>query len=387
MSLIDYCDNLRQREVVDLYEQGYSSRQIADKLNSNDSSHIRRSIRRAKARATQHGDRPEHNMTHPLPEPHKLKRHSVNYVDGAIKQEWVISEPDKERQLELMREALEALADDAPRQTPIEKPTENHQDLIAVIPLADLHVAMYAWARECGDDFNLAIAERDAQGAVDYLLGCSPKARRGVLMNLGDFFHSTNQEGTTKKSGNVLDIDGRFPKMIDVGVRIVRHIITKMLKIYEIVDVVTTPANHDEELAKVLAILLRNVYENEPRITIHDNAAQRCYIEDGTVLLGAVHGHQTKDADLLPIMATEMPEAWGRTKCRVFFRGHHHHDSEVEYRGGKVFQVRKLSPGDAYEVGHGYLSGNDLKLIVYNRTRETEQSRFTCGLDVVRRMV
>jgi hypothetical protein len=101
-------------------------------------------------------------------------------------------------------------------------------------------------------------------------------------------------------------------------------------------------------------------------------------------MVGAIHGHKTKDAELLQIMATEEPEAWGRTQHRVYFRGHHHHDSRVEYNGGIVEQVRTLSAPDAFAVGRGYLSGRDLKCIVMHE-EFGEQDRHTCGIDVARR--
>lgn len=383
LDLSQHCWDDRQRRIVELSDSGYSSRQIAKELGMEDTN-VRRSLRRVRARAAEKGDDPQHGLNRPLPDGFTLSGFADMRTNEEGKPIWYKGTRDKERQRELLEEAMQAFSIEIPRQPPIEKPTDNYQDMIAVIPFADLHVGMYCWARESGQAFDLSLAKHDMYSAVDYLLGCSPPARRGVLLNLGDLFHSTNQEGTTKKGGHVLDMDGRFPQMVETGVDIIRYMIMRMLEVYETVDVVTTPGNHDEELAKVLAIMLRHVYENEPRLRIHRNESQRCYIEDGAFLMGAVHGHQTKEADLMAIMAAEMPEAWGRSKCRRFFHGHTHHDSEVEYRGGKVFRVRKLSPGDAYERGLGYLSGNDLKLIIYNRNRNTEQSRFTCGLDVVR---
>ena len=383
MSLVDYCVDSRQRRVIELSERGWRAVDIAEELGMF-ATNVRRSIRRVRARAAEKGYDPEHGLNRSLPDGFTLSGFADMRTNEEGKPIWYKASRDKERQRELLEQAIETFSAEMPRQSPIEKPTDNYQDMIAVIPFADLHVGMYAWASESGQSFDLSLAKRDMYAAVDYLLGCSPPARRGVLLNLGDLFHTTNQEGTTKRSGHVLDMAGRFPQMVETGVDIIRYMIMRMLEVFETVDVVMTPGNHDEELAKVLSVMLRHVYENEPRLTIHRNESQRCYIEDGAFLMGAVHGHETKESDLMSIMAAEMPEAWGRSRCRRFFHGHTHHDSEVEYRGGKVFRVRKLSPSDAYERGHGYLSGNDLKLIIYNRNRNTEQSRFTCGLDVVR---
>ena len=383
MALIDYALTEHQEEVARLYDDGMSSYAIGDQLGKDPGS-VRRTIRRMEARAAQKGDDPEHGLNRAVPDGYKLKGFSDMRTNEEGKPIWYKVDQDKERQIELLREACQAIVSDVPPIPPVAPPKDTNDKLIAVIPVADPHIGAYAWAREAGDDFDLEIAERDLCAAIDYLISKAPSAARGVLANLGDWFHATNNEGTTSKSGNVLDMDGRFPKMSEVGVRIKRYMIGRMLEKFGHVDVIVTPGNHDDEMAKMMRVLLLVAYENESRVTIHDNSAQRCYIEFGKFLMGAVHGHQTKDADLPGIMATEVPEAWGRTRCRVFYRGHHHHDSEVEYRGCKVQQVRKLTPADAYETGHGYLSGNDLKLQVFHADRETEQTRITCGLDVAR---
>jgi len=172
--------------------------------------------------------------------------------------------------------------------------------------------------------------------------------------------------------------------MFEVGLSVLEYAITRMLEKHRHVDLVNIPGNHDESLALVLPALFRRLYADEPRITVRDNEPQRVYLEHGKCLIGNIHGHKTKDSELLQIMATEMPEAWGRTRHRYYFRGHHHHDNRVEYNGGVVEQVRTLSAADAYAVGHGYLSRRDLKCIVMHAD-EGEQSRFTCGIDVARR--
>ena len=153
---------------------------------------------------------------------------------------------------------------------------------------------------------------------------------------------------------------------------------------HEIVELVNAPGNHDEVFAHFLNVMFRALYENEPRVVIHDAPATRHYLTHGKCLIGVVHGHQTKDRDLPGIMATERPEEWGKTKHRVFFRGHHHHDNRVEYNGCIVEQMRTLAPGDAYAAGGGYLSGRDMKCIVMH-SEFGEQMRLTCGIDVLRR--
>lgn len=132
-----------------------------------------------------------------------------------------------------------------------------------------------------------------------------------------------------------------------------------------------------------LSIMLANIYENEPRVVVHDAPTRRHYLVHGKVLIGVTHGDQTKDSDLPGIMAAEKAEWWGQTRHRYFYRGHHHQDKLNEYPGCKVEQFRTLAAGDAYAVGHGFLSGRDMKLITHH-AEYGEVGRITCSIDLLR---
>lgn len=304
-------------------------------------------------------------------------------ADGEAKLQWVKRRLDDDKRTEAMREAVQAMCEDVPRMPPVRAPRSTQRDLMCVYPMGDPHFGMYAWAAETGDAFDLDIAERDLCAAVDWLVDRAPPAERGVLVNLGDFFHAENMAGVTTQSGHALDMDTRLQKVQDVGVRALRRCIDRMLEKHKTIHVINAPGNHDTVLAHFLNVLLRNLYERTSRVTIYDAPTTRHYVEHGRCLVGVTHGDKTSDRDLPGIMATEQPEAWGRTKHRFYLRGHHHHDSRVEYNGCIVEQFRTLAARDAYTVGQGYLSGRDMKCLVLHR-EWGEQMRLTCGIDVLR---
>ena len=338
------------------------------------------------ARAAQYGYSPDHDMTHPVPDGFKVKRVSTlrDLQSGEAKIQWQIAEPDKERQLELMREAVAAMCEDLPKLPPRKPVKQSYNNaLMNVIPWGDPHFGLHCWAEEVGQDFDLKIARRDLCAAVDYLVSQSPPAPRCVLVNLGDFFHADNLQGMTSRSGNILDMDTRLPKVIRVGVAAMRQAIESALDRHQQVEVINAIGNHDDVLSMALSIMLANIYENEPRIIIHDAPTRRHYLLHDKVLIGVTHGDQTKDSDLLGIMATEKPEWWGQTRHRTFMRGHHHQDRVQEFNGGKVEQFRTLAAGDAYAVGHGFLSGRDMKLLTFHG-QYGEVARSTCSIDLLR---
>lgn len=382
--LLEYCVSEAEKTYLDAVLQVGSVNGAARQLETH-RNNIRQAVERVRLRAAKMGYAPGAHLVHPTTAPFVVKGTSTLYGDdGTPKLQWVKTSLDKDAQLEIMKQAVEAICADVVPVRGIPPPPDVNEQLISIYPWGDPHVGMYAWADEVGENFDLSIAEADMCNAVDYLVERSPASRRGVLINLGDFFHYTNMVGTTEKSGHILDRDSRTAKMIDVGVRIIRRCIERMREKHEIVELVNAPGNHDEVFAHFLNVMFRALYENEPRVIIHDAPTTRHYLTHGKCLIGVVHGHQTKDRDLPGIMATERPEEWGKTKHRVFFRGHHHHDNRVEYNGCIVEQMRTLAPGDAYTVGGGYLSGRDMKCIVMH-SEFGEQMRLTCGIDVLRR--
>lgn len=381
--LLEYCITETQRQRVQAVIECGTQTAAAEALGV-DYRRMAETLAAVRKRAARAGHAPEHAMVHTAPDGFVTKGTSTLYGDdGAIKLQWHKTAIDRERQEELMRAAIEAMCGEVNPLPPTPAPTQCLDDLMSVYPFGDPHFGMYSWAAETGADFDLGIAEADLCAAVDYLVDRSPPSKHAALINLGDFFHAENMDGITMKSGNVLDMDTRFPMMIDVGVRALRRCITRMLEKHETVEMINAPGNHDETMAFFLSVMFRNLFEGEPRVTVRDTPTQRHYIEHGKCLIGVVHGHRTKDGDLPGIMATERPEAWGRTRHRYYYRGHHHHDERREYNGCIVEQFRTLAAGDAYAVGNGYLSGRDMKCIVMHR-EYGEQSRFTCGIDVLR---
>lgn len=382
--LLKFCVTDRQRQIISALIEGNGSATFAAKkcgLARGTITTVRTTIIN---RAAKQGYSPEHDMTRTVPDGFVVKGVSTYYnADGVAAGQWVKSAIDQERQLEIFREAVEAMAEDLPRvkARPVDK--SYNDELMSVIPFGDPHFGMYAWAEEVGNDFDLDIAKRDLCAAVQYLVSQSPTSKRCVIVNLGDFFHADNLEGKTAKHGNVLDMDTRLPKVIRVGVSAMRQCIETALTRHEVVEVINAIGNHDEVLSMALSIMLANVYEDEPRVIVHDAPTRRHYLRHGRVLIGVTHGDRTKDTQLPGIMATEKAEDWGQTRHRYFYRGHHHHDTRMEYNGCMVEQFRTLAPGDAYAVGGGWLSGRDMKLIVHH-SEYGEVARTTCSIDMLR---
>lgn len=381
-SYTEFANSEKQRKIAELLDKGFSGNQIAKELGLDPGS-TRKAIRAIKARAARSGYAPEQGMNEPAKEGFMVDRTTTLYKDGGVVLRWVRENQDKAKQFELMKEAIEALAEDVPRADAVPCPEHSLDDLMAVYPLGDPHIGVLAWGEETGQDWDLAIAEGVFGAAFDRIVKSAPRCKEAVIANLGDFFHRDNMEGITTRSGHALDTDGRYAKMVRIGVKIMRRMIQSALEHHEHVHVINAVGNHDDTASQFLSVTLANVYENEPRLTVDDSPTPFHYVEWGRCMFGVHHGHSCKPAMLPGVMAADQPEMWGRTKFRYWYTGHIHHDSKKEYAGVTVESFRTLAAKDAYATWGGYRAGQDTKCIVLHK-EFGEVERHTVNIDMIR---
>lgn len=338
-----------------------------------------------KARFARQGWSPEHDMTKVVPDGFHLKGTSTLYGDdGKQKLQWVKTSIDHERQRELFIAAAEAMATELPQVESVTGPLITLAHLMAIYPIGDAHIGMRAWGEETqGDSWDMTEAVRVQCGAMAALVDLAPPAEQAVIINLGDWLHADNMEGMTSRSGHVMDLDGRYAKMIDVGMMVMRQCITSALRKHKTVRVINVVGNHDDTGALWMSVALRHTYENEPRVLIDKSPAAFHYIEHGKVLIGTHHGHTCKIERLPGVMAADQAKAWGRTEFRYWYLGHVHHQSVKEYAGVTVESFNTLTAKDAYAAFGGYRARQNMKCIVMH-SEFGEVARHTVSPDMLK---
>jgi len=354
-------EKLSNEQLKECLAQAMSSPQIARKFDMN-----LRTVERKRAQLARQGWSPEHDMTKQVPDGFHLKGTSTLYdADGVAKLQWVKSSIDHERQRELFLMAAESMAAELPQVVKVACPKATLPHLMAVYPIGDAHIGMRAWGEETqGDDWDMTEAVRVQCGAMAALVELTPAAHTGVIINLGDWLHADNMQGMTERSGHVMDLDGRYAKMIDVGMMVMRQCITSALKKHKQVRVINVVGNHDDTGALWMSVALRHAYENEPRVQIDKAPSAFHYIEHGRCLVGTHHGHTCKAERLPGVMAADQAEAWGRTRHRYWYLGHVHHQSVKEFAGVTVESFNTLTAKDAWSAFGGYRAQQNMKCIV-----------------------
>jgi len=365
--LYKYCTP-RQKQILEAIELhgGAKAASIALGINTGGASDAYLAV---KKKAALYGYAPEHDFTRPVPDGFIAKGVSTYYdKEGKPTGQWVKASLDAERQQEMFAAAVNALANTLPRLDPIVAPEQFNADLLTMYTLTDAHIGMLAWHREnMQADWDLQIAEAVIVGCFEQIIKSSPDSETAILNQLGDLLHYDGLSAVTPTSGHVLDADGRFTKMVEVAVRVLRRIITMLLAKHKNVHVILAEGNHDMASSVWLRTMFKALYENEPRITVDDSALPYYAYEFGDVMLTFHHSHLKKFSAMREIIPAMFSEIWGRTKKRYCHTGNYHHTKEEEHAGLKVFQHPTLAARDAYASRGAWFSDREVCSITYHK--------------------
>lgn len=366
--LLEFDPTPRQREYVEAANRLGSMRKAALELRVAKSA-VQESIARLRASAATRGYAPEYDLQHPVAPGQMLKGTSTLYKDGLPVMQWVKTRADAAQLEEIMRAAAAAMAEELPRAKPVKAPAACDAKLASVYTLTDSHVGALCWNRENLDpngDWDLAIAERTLTGCFEHMVKASPPARVGIVAQLGDFLHSDGLEAKTPTSGHILDQDGRFPKVVQTAIRILRRVIGFALLKHDRVVVLLAEGNHDLASSVWLRAMFKALYENEPRVEVIDSELPYYVYKHGKTMLAWHHGHLKKNDQLPLLFAAQFPRAWGETTRRYAHTGHRHHFEEKEHSGMSVVQHATLAARDAYAARGGWMSDRQCTAITYH---------------------
>jgi len=365
--LIEYA-TVRQLEFIEAVKTHGNASAAARALGI-DHTTLRRSLQALEIKAARKQPTSHDYAKAAVPDGFGIKGVSQYIKDGEVKGQWVKTSADAERQLELMKLAVEAMCADMPRVAPLPKPAHTKADLCNLYVMTDCHVGMLAWHKEGGEDWDLGIAERVLTGCFEQLVTSSPDAKTCVIAQLGDWMHYDGIVPVTPTSGHIVDSDGRFSKVVEIALRILRRMIDCALMRHETVYVLMAEGNHDISSSIWLRVLFKALYENEPRVVMIGTELPYYIHQHGEVMLAFHHGHLKKKEALPLYFAAQFPKIWGNTTHRFIHTGHMHHEDIKEYSGITVVQHSTLAARDAHSSRHAYLSRRQATATTYHVKR------------------
>lgn len=304
----------------------------------------------------------------PLPG-HAIKGESALLdPEGRVLAKWVKTREGQIDPLAVAAALREAFADFKNAAEPAPLPAAHSTDLLTLLPANDWHVGLSVWGKQAGTNWDLRIAENTIGAAVEDTITRSPSSDECIVLGGGDLLHADSKRNETT-SGTPQDVDGRYPKIVEVAARLMVRTVDAALRRHQHVTVRTLPGNHDEHSSVAISYFLLAWYRNEPRVTVDVDPSLFFWFRFGAVMLGATHGHTVKLASMPGIMAHRRAEDWGLTRFRYVHGFHIHHTSKVATEGNGVICESHQAPipQDAWHFGSGYLSGRSLCAITYHR--------------------
>ena len=250
---------------------------------------------------------------------------------------------------------------------PVLPPENVMADLCAVYPLMDAHVGMLAWGRETGSqDYDLDHAAQDMRHAFAKVLALTPAAEQAILLIGGDYFHSDDTRAETPSNRHKLDVDGRFFKVLDVGIGIIAETVARLLAKHAKLHVRVLRGNHDPHSSLTLNFALAERYRNEPRITVEKDPRDLFMFQWGKCAIFAHHGDRGKPQQMALYLSDVCP-FWSQTRHRHYLTGHVHHDQAKDLGPLRYESLRAFCPPDAYAAGMGYGGRRALQSMTFHK--------------------
>lgn len=312
--------------------------------------------------------RKEHGDKWQVPEGHAVRGVSALVdAEGRIIQQWQKTAKEAESREAIELAIHEAFDRHAGYSVLPPAPDHTYADLLTVYPIVDLHLGLYSWGRETGADYDTEIAAGLLRQSVANLVSRSAASQVAIILDMGDYYHADDSRNQTKRSGNPLDVDTRYARVLQIGVELTVECIELALQKHEHVIYRKLPGNHDDESSLMLAIALAAWFRNEPRVTVDTDPGRFFMHTHGKVMIAATHGDMLRMGDMAGFMAANWPKAWGDTEFRYAYTGHVHHDRVKSGGGVRAESFNTLAAKDAWHAASGYVSQRSAVSITMHR--------------------
>lgn len=280
--------------------------------------------------------------------------------DGSVSREWQRQHPDAEQLEELFDQLTAVMQKEI---TPVAKIAEPEHvtlgEFLTMYPVVDVHLGMYAWAKESGENYDLDIAKDQFQSSVTDLFRASPNSEEALIVVLGDFFHADNNNAQTERSHNHLDVDGRHDKVLHLGGELIIWMIEYALTKHRYVTVKVMRGNHDPYASKALGMALWFRYQGNERVNIDRSPLDMWSFKFGKNMLSFTHGDNIKAGQMPGKMAALEPVMWGETLYRYGFSGHFHRTKSfgADENNGAISEILPaFTAKDAWNRSMGHAS-------------------------------
>jgi hypothetical protein len=247
----------------------------------------------------------------------------------------------------------------------------NNSCLLELSPF-DLHLGKSCHINECGDSYDLAIAQVSIMKALQNLIKDGTKWNIDkVLLVIGqDFLHVDNSKNETTR-GTLQDVDGKFRNIYTIGAFLLKEMVELCLQVGP-VHVINVPGNHAEESDFSLGVALQYYYMDSKYVTVDNSIFPRKYYKYHNNLIGLSHGDKGKIDTLPGLMSRDRAKDWAECDHKYIHLGHLHHKKDFIMKGDEINGVRmtvlpSLSAADYWHNCNGYVAKRAAEGFVYDK--------------------
>jgi hypothetical protein len=339
-----FCASEQQKQIMDGYEASKSSTKVAKALGIDDGQ-VRAAVRSVKKKAAKAGVSPEAQLKFPAPTGFVTPAVTAQYDgDGSLKQAWMKYKPEEITRLAAIANAVEKTNEVCKPYKKIKQPRACNADLLTAYHFTDYHLGMYAWSKECGpgNDWDLDIAEKIYMDALMDLMERSPDSDTAVFAQMGDFLHWDGILAVTPTGGNVLDVDTRYDKLVELAMRITVKTVHLLAQKHKHVIDIQMEGNHDVSGSIWLRKHHKIMFEKNKRVTVDDTVFPYYGMLWGTNLLGFHHGHKKSNKAVAEYFASSpnFRKMWGQADRTYIKTGHLHSADGVLSEVGVPVEVK-----------------------------------------------
>jgi hypothetical protein len=296
-----------------------------------------------------------------LPPTMAMTNTTVHYRGGEVIQEWRRLSPSVQQMGDIVEGLCERVKGKG--RAPIRKAKKTDgDDVLFEMDIFDAHVGMFADEKETLDkNYDCDIAAKAMVDVAERLAARATRPKKCVLVFGGDMLHSDTRNNRTEQSGNVLDVDTRYHRIIEYIIKACRDVVQICASVAEEVEIVILQGNHSWHSEAWLAHVLESYYAHCPNIKVLMSRSPRKKMVFGNNLLVWAHGDKIASNKWAMIIAAEFAQDWGMTKYRHLKTGHRHHKMTIaplmidEQSGLLVEVLEALCSTDSYHANAGYI--------------------------------
>lgn len=397
-----------QSKVFKLIAEGFTRKQVADKLDMS----IRSVYRRNKEAQAWHEADPAIREA--------AKSGGIEDV-SSITQFWQISKDDtgngfsilvknpntgEEREFgDMIRDVI---AESDCNRTGLNLPARDsysHGENLLVIDLADVHFGKLCVQTEVGKVYNREVAKhRIVEGTKALLKDAEGFGIDHILFVMGNDIINVDDHTGATTAGTNQDTEGSIFQMFNDAYQSICEAIDYCTT-FAPVTIVHCMSNHDWKIGWAVSQTVAAAFQNNDKVTVTPynlSENHRKYFRHGNNLIGLSHGDGAKEEKLYALMVNEARQHIGECK-NLYWLLHHLHHKIRKRRGVDVFQsekdhigmsvvvsgathvegghvnieyVRSPSPADGWHHRNGYINRQGVECFLYHPI-DGQKARFT----------